>query len=215
MTDRSEKRQQEIRQGTASHLRFNNNIYIVSLKWGHQQAWQDGKSNQIEWVSRRETHREREKENEARKDCRAILPLCMSVCKCVIRCLFFLCCAVMCMFTFVCMCKKSVYLFEFAIMFRLLLLVKLFFSIFMCAPLCLWLFSSLSMYVGGHVCVKSLVDWGERRKADGGAGLTKHKWCKKNRDSIRESLRGMGAREQELDQVNRERDRKRDRQADK
>lgn len=32
MTDRWERRQPEIRQGTASHLRFNNNIYIASLK---------------------------------------------------------------------------------------------------------------------------------------------------------------------------------------
>lgn len=35
MTDCWEKRQQEIRRGTASHPRFNNNIYIASLKWGH------------------------------------------------------------------------------------------------------------------------------------------------------------------------------------
>lgn len=62
--------------GTASHLRFNNNIYIASLKWGHQRAWQDGKSNQIEWVSKRE--REWGKET----DCQAILP-CAHIYLCV------------------------------------------------------------------------------------------------------------------------------------
>lgn len=36
MTDPWEKRQRKIRQGTESHLRFNNNIYIGSLKRGHE-----------------------------------------------------------------------------------------------------------------------------------------------------------------------------------
>lgn len=32
------QRRQQIRRGTATHLRFNNNIYIAGLKQGHQQA---------------------------------------------------------------------------------------------------------------------------------------------------------------------------------
>lgn len=74
MTDRWEKRRQEIYQGTASHLRFNNNIYIASLKWGHQRA------DRME--------REREVSKHIVKLFSSVCVCLYYLCKCVIRFLF-------------------------------------------------------------------------------------------------------------------------------
>lgn len=211
MTDCWEKRQQEIRQGTASHLRFNNNIYIASLKWGHQRAWQDGKSNQIEWVSERETRRERKRENEGRKDCQAILPcvrLCVKVwlrvCFCVLGCQ-----AASWVQLPLCVCTsvpKSVLVYHHVSTFIVRETAFLHEPNFVCVFL-----SSLRVCTRVGVCARHRTSTEEKEeevmeeqtyKAQNGATRTEIK---------SESLREMEEREQELNQVNRETERERER----
>lgn len=66
-----EKQQQEIRRGTASHPRFNNNIYIASLKWGHHRPDRMVNRTKLnEWAKKdgeKKRARARKNENEGTK----------------------------------------------------------------------------------------------------------------------------------------------------
>lgn len=64
MTERREKRRLRMRPGTASHLRFNNNIYIAGLKRGHQRA--DRMVNRSK-LSEGEREREKARAKERRR----------------------------------------------------------------------------------------------------------------------------------------------------